>query len=264
MKKMIYICLALLLSFASLYGCAAEDDKKADPPKDTAVEEKPAQGSSKNRQELKRPAKGLKGMVVNVVDGDTIDVKLTNGKNERVRLILVDTPETKHPKLEVQPFGKEASQYTAASLMAREVLLELDAEERDQYGRLLAYVWQGDVLFNEILIREGLARTAVYPPNTKYVDQFRKAESDARKASKGIWSIEDYAQEDGYNTSTRKPASGTPDQAGSCEGKIKGNENSHVYHVPGGSFYDSPKKENIVWFCSEKEAQDAGYRKAIK
>ncbi|WP_409295459.1 thermonuclease family protein [Peribacillus sp. SCS-26] len=264
MKKWVYICLALLLSFASLYGCAAIEDKKTDPPKDTAVEEKPSAGSSKNLQELKRPDEGLKGMVVNVVDGDTIDVKLTNGKNERVRFILVDTPETKHPRLGVQPFGKEASQYTTASLMAREVLLELDAEERDQYGRLLAYVWQGDVLFNEILIREGFARTAVYPPNTKYVDQFRKVENDARQSKKGIWSIEDYAQEDGYNTSAGKSASGTPDKAGSCEGKIKGNENSHVYHVPGGSYYDSPKKANIVWFCSEKEAQDAGYRKAMK
>ncbi|MBM7690948.1 micrococcal nuclease [Peribacillus deserti] len=280
------IFISVLLTIFTLTGCtSAPEHKSQDDTKNTNIEEKQPSGAGQDAgskgsdsSQAKAPVKGLKAMVVHIVDGDTIDVKLTNGKNERVRLILVDTPETKHPRLGVQPFGKEASAFTSTNLIAREVTLEIDAEERDQYGRLLAYVWAGDKLYNQILIDQGLARVAVYPPNTKYVDQFREAEDKARKAKKGIWSIENYAEEDGYHSEANetsptdssvkssstgssyenKPGDDTEKNT-SCSGKIKGNANSKIYHVPGGSHYESTT-DNIVWFCSEQEAKDSGYR----
>ncbi|GEK58338.1 hypothetical protein CHL76_09215 [Marinococcus halophilus] len=135
--------------------------------------------------------------VTNVVDGDTIDVEYEGGE-ERIRLILVDTPETKHPQMGVQPFGPEAAEFTTSELDGKDVRLELGVEERDYYGRLLAYVFVDGENFNQQLIEEGLARVAVYPPNTEYLDEFEAAEADARSAGIGIWSIDDYVTDDGY------------------------------------------------------------------
>lgn len=220
---------------------------------------------------------GMKVSVTKVVDGDTIDVKMPNGTEERVRFILVDTPETKHPKIGVQPFGPEASNFTAEKISGQDVLLEFDAQERDRYGRLLAYVWLGEELVNEQLIKHGLARVAVFPPNTKYVDQFRATQEKARQAELGIWSIENYVHEKGFSEdksgtsvqvsppvgsdNTATTSQRVNDHSLSCEGKIKGNKNSMIYHIPGGQHYDRTTS-NIEWFCSEDDAVNAGFRKS--
>ncbi len=177
------------------------------------------------------------GTVTYVVDGDTFDVKLSNGEEERVRMTLVDTPETKHPRLGVQPFGQEAAAYTKEKLSNKEVLLELDVQERDQYGRLLAYVWLQDELVNEKLINKGLARMAVFPPNTKYVDRFTAVQQKAQQEGNGIWSIENYVTDRGYNSEAaeKRPAARESD----CQ--IKGNISSSgekIYHVPRGHSYE--------------------------
>lgn len=205
---------------------------------------------------------GLSGKVISVIDGDTIKVKLADGSEERVRMTLIDTPETKHPKVGVQPLGEEASEFTTAQLTDQDVVLELDVQERDQYGRLLAYVWMNDTLFNEVLIEKGYARVAVFPPNTKYVDQFRGIEENAKEKGIGIWSIENYAQEDGYNSGATNNKDGTALGDADCNGLIKGNKNSKIYHLPNGVNYDDVSEQNIVWFCSETEAKTAGYREA--
>ncbi|MGF6948858.1 micrococcal nuclease [Neobacillus sp. B4I6] len=224
----------------------------------------------------------LPATIVKNVDGDTINVNL-NGKIEKVRMLCVDTPETHHPRLGVQPFGPEASEYTKEILsVGTKVEIEPGiGDGRDKYGRLLAYIYVNGKMFNEMLLEKGLARVAyIYAPNTQYVDEFYAIQKKAQEKGVGIWSIENYAQEDGYNTENVKETEekGTNSKASSgnnyqnnpsddqetnldCKGKIKGNANSHIYHVPGGSFYDSTT-DNIVWFCSEKEAQDEGYRKS--
>lgn len=141
----------------------------------------------------------IKAEITRVVDGDTMKVAIGD-KEETIRLLLVDTPETKHPDLPVQPFGPEASQFAKEQLENKQVQLELDVSERDKYGRLLVYLWKDDVMFNELLLQEGLARVAyVYPPNIKYVDQFREIQQEAQQQEIGIWSIENYATEDGYD-----------------------------------------------------------------
>lgn len=202
--------------------------------------------------------------VVRVVDGDTIKVDI-NGEEATVRMILVDTPETKHPDKPVQPFGQEATDFAVETLEGEDVALELDVSERDRYGRILAYVWIGDKMFNEMLLERGLARVAVFPPDIKYVDQFREIQSKAQEEEIGIWSIENYVHDNGFEEPTEEeiPDNDTVETiTEGCENpKIKGNRNSMIYHIPGGASYNRTTA-NVVYFCTEEEAQEAGYRKA--
>lgn len=128
--------------------------------------------------------------VSQVLDGDTIEIA-RDGKLERVRLIGVDTPETKDPRKPVQCFGKEASKHTETSLSGRRVRLEFDpvVGERDRYDRLLAYVWREDGLFvNLDLVTEGFAHEYTYQHQLyKYRDEFQAAERAADSADKGLW-----------------------------------------------------------------------------
>ena len=129
-------------------------------------------------------------VVKRVVDGDTIVVHVS-GRDERVRLIGIDTPETVDPRKPVQCFGKEASDHTKALLPPGTVVrLERDAEARDRYDRLLAYVYRvSDGLFvNLELARDGYAQLLTIPPNVAYVDQLRAAVADARHQGRGLWS----------------------------------------------------------------------------
>lgn len=129
------------------------------------------------------PAQDL-SRVERVVDGDTFIIE----GGERVRLIGVDTPETVHPGKPVEPFGPEASSFTAARLAGKRVRLELDVQERDRYGRLLAYVFLEDGTFlNMELVGMGLAMVLTVPPNVKYVDQFLRKQEEARENRRGIW-----------------------------------------------------------------------------
>jgi micrococcal nuclease len=128
--------------------------------------------------------------VVRVVDGDTILVALAGGREERVRLIGVDTPETVKPDTPVQCFGKRASSYSHRLLDGRDVRLVADAEERDRYGRLLAYVYrEPDELFvNAALVSGGYARTLTIAPNDRFAARFAVLAAAARKAGRGLWS----------------------------------------------------------------------------
>lgn len=125
--------------------------------------------------------------VERVVDGDTIVV--TGG--ERVRLIGVDTPETKDPRKAVQCFGKEASAHTEALLPpGTAVRLVYDVERRDRYRRTLAYVYrETDGLFvNADLVASGYAQILTIPPNVAHADDFRALQAEARDAGRGLWS----------------------------------------------------------------------------
>lgn len=143
----------------------------------------------------------LDATVINVIDGDTVKVNV-RGTEETIRLLLVDTPETVHPTKPVQPFGKEASDFSKSIMPAgKAIKVELDVSERDKYGRLLAYIYVDGKMVNETLLEKGLARVAyVYAPNTRYVDEFREIQSKTQKQAIGIWSIENYVQEDGFHS----------------------------------------------------------------
>jgi len=128
--------------------------------------------------------------VTRVVDGDTVVVRL-GGRDERVRLIGIDTPETVDPRKPVQCFGKEASNRTKALLPpGTAVRLERDVEARDRYGRLLAYIYRvNDGMFvNLALAEDGYAHQLTIPPNIAYADRFAAAAADAQRAGRGLWS----------------------------------------------------------------------------
>lgn len=128
--------------------------------------------------------------VVRVVDGDTVVVHLS-GHDQKVRLIGVDTPETKDPRKPVQCFGKEASAFTSSLLPPGTIVrLERDIEERDVYDRLLAYVYRADdgTFVNAELARQGYASTLSIPPNVAHQADFTALADEARQAGRGLWS----------------------------------------------------------------------------
>ena len=128
--------------------------------------------------------------VKTVVDGDTIEVSI-GGHTETVRLIGIDTPETKHPTKPIECWGPEASAFTHSLLPPRtEVVLVRDEHARDKYGRLLVYLYRRfDMLFvNRELVRGGWARTLSIPPNTTYETVFERDLKTAREQLLGLWS----------------------------------------------------------------------------
>lgn len=127
-------------------------------------------------------------VVVEVVDGDTLVVRVA-GASETVRLLGVDTPETKHPTKPVECFGPEAAAFTASVLPpGTPVRLERDVEERDRFGRLLAHVHRADGAFvNLELVARGYASTLVIPPNAAHRRELGAAERSARAAGLGLW-----------------------------------------------------------------------------
>lgn len=125
--------------------------------------------------------------VVEVVDGDTIVVAFANGATDTVRLLGVDTPETKHPTRGEECFGREAAAFTEARLLGRVVRLEHDVERRDVYDRRLAHVHLDGRRFEVVLLRRGYARFLVIPPNDAHGRELLAAELDARRHRRGLW-----------------------------------------------------------------------------
>ena len=127
--------------------------------------------------------------VKEVVDGDTIDIAI-GGKTERVRLIGINTPETKHPTKGVECFGPEASAYTEQLLPKGTALrVERDVEARDKYGRLLLYVYiaNSNVFVNLDLVTNGYARPMVFEPNTAHKADFAQSATQAELRNVGLW-----------------------------------------------------------------------------
>jgi endonuclease YncB( thermonuclease family) len=121
--------------------------------------------------------------VQRVIDGDTLE--LNNGAD--VRLIGVDTPETKHPKKPVERFGKEATAFTTRLVEGQEVRLAYDQQRKDKYGRTLAYVYLPDGTFlNAEIIRQGYGFAYTRFP-FRYLEEFKKLEREAREAKRGLW-----------------------------------------------------------------------------
>jgi len=144
---------------------------------------------------------GDQAVVASIVDGDTIDVGL-DGTEQRVRLILIDTPEVYGG---VECFGREASARIAELIpVGSAVTLERDVSETDSFGRLLRYVYLADGrMLNEVMVAEGYASLATYPPDVRHEARIRAAQSAAREAGRGLWSA-------CAETATPTPAASTP------------------------------------------------------
>lgn len=206
------------------------------------------------------------------VDGDTIKVEYNGEQKVPVRMLLIDTPETKHPKLGVQKYGKEASDYTKKAVMnAKTVELEFESDGKtDKYGRLLAYVYVDGKSLQEDLVRKGYARVAyIYKSSYIHLDEYQKAEKEAKKDKLMIWSKKGYVTQSGFGEG--KPLSEVKEEAQAVETKkansgscpVKANNNSKKYHVVGGSYYESTTK-NFTCYTTEEKAQKDGFVKSSR
>ena len=128
------------------------------------------------------------GLVTKIVDGDTF-YAIVDGKEQSIRLIGVDTPETKHPNKAKQCFGSEATDYVSELLLNKVVTLENDTSDKDRYGRLLRYAWVGDTFVNYNLVLNGYAFSVAYPPDIKHQIDFEIAEQKAKEEELGVWSL---------------------------------------------------------------------------
>jgi micrococcal nuclease len=132
------------------------------------------------------PPRSATAYVVRAVDGDTIEVQL-DGQREDVRYIGIDTPETVKPDTPVQCFGPQAHRFNEHLVTHRRVRLVFGVERRDVYGRLLAYVYLGRRFVNAELARRGFARTLTIPPNDRFARSFKRLQTAAARAGRGLW-----------------------------------------------------------------------------
>ena len=151
-----------------------------------------------NSNRVEEPEDAEEVEFVSHVDGDTAKMKI-NGKVETVRFLLIDTPETKHPKLGAQPKGAQAATFTKKMLEeADRITLQYDVEKRDKYNRVLAYVFADGVNVQEELLEKGLARVGDVYQSRRHLDAFKEAEKFARERGLGIWECSGYVASDGY------------------------------------------------------------------
>ena len=204
--------------------------------------------------------------VTRVIDGDTV-VIYYHGKEEKVRLIGVDTPETVHPNKPVEYFGKEASAFTKGMLSGKQVCLVFEGNRRDKYGRLLAYVHlppdqvrdaphcmvklaSGEIDFNASLISCGYAHAYTRFP-FKRMEQYRSLERESRFSNRGLWKG-GKSYEEMFDEAERE-------QKAQVEDYYVGSRKSDKYHRPGCKWAKKIKPGNLVKFKSKEEARNAGY-----
>lgn len=210
--------------------------------------------SAKEEKQIYQKAK-----VKYAVDGDTIWVDI-DGKDEKVRFVGVNTPEVAKDGKPAEFMAEEAKDFTNKTLKNKEIYLEKDISDRDKYDRLLRYIWLEEPVgnpslsdiekktLNGILVKEGLAYANYYKPDIKYQEYLKELERSAQDNKLGIWS-------DGTKSAKENEK---------IDGSylIKGNKNSKVYHLPEWDSYDTVKEKNAVYFETEKEAKEAGFRPA--
>lgn len=184
--------------------------------------------------------------VTRVVDGDTIVVSV-KGAQYKVRLIGINTPERG------RPYYKEATEKTEELVLGKEVRLEKDVSETDKYGRLLRYVYAGDLFVNAELVKQGYAQQYTYPPDVKYADLFRKLAREARENELGLWGPEEAAPAD--ESEAQSTGSSKAENR-----KLIGNIKSKIYHQPDCSSVKKIKPENATFLNSTADAESAGYR----
>ena len=127
------------------------------------------------------------------IDGDTATFKDSTGNTYKTRFLAIDTPETVHPTKSVEAYGKDASTYTCETLTnAKVIKLETDpaSDKEDKYGRLLAWVFVDDVLLQDNLIKNGLAKVSYLYGDYKYTETLQATEEIAKNEKLGIWSSE--------------------------------------------------------------------------
>ena len=230
-------------------------------------------------QEPGRP-RSLPAAVVKIVSGDTIHV-FVNGDVERVRYIGVTAPDPGDGSPDSgDPQGREALQFNRGLTNAKNVRIELDVQERDPEGRLLAYVWLGDVMVNAELIGHGFGRVVTGGPNVRHQETLLRRQDQARAAKLGIWKTAGPAPPPA-KSAARAPKSASaaapkvaqarpgvaPKTGWSCPltHPIKADFTTYssercIYYVPGSSAYAESRTERC--YATEDEAKQDGCRRS--
>jgi micrococcal nuclease len=228
----------------------------------TTTNESTTKGISNEQTSAKQNLE--KALCVRVIDGDTI-VVLLKGREEKVRLIGIDTPERN------RPYFNEATKKTASLVLGKEVALEKDISERDRYGRLLRYVYVDNIFVNAELVRLGYATVYTYPPDIKYADYFLKLQREAREARRGLWGIEQVKKESPSSQTTQvkkeSPSSQTtqvkkesPSSQTTKETFYVASKRSDVFHYPWCQWAKKIASSNLIVFKSREKALASGRR----
>ncbi len=183
-KKKLIVRYAVILVFLFI-GIGVASPRQPTKPDKAANNAKQQEAPKENEPQLSDLYE-----VIEVVDGDTIKVSI-DGKTETLRLIGIDTPETKDPRKPVQCFGQEASNNAKKLLEGKKVRLESDESQsaRDKYDRLLRYVYLEDgTSYNKQIIADGYAHEYTYDTPYKYQQEYKQAQKDAEANNKGLWS----------------------------------------------------------------------------
>ena len=183
---LLLVALSLVVALAGCEGLVEEvgGDGGGRAPADLAT------GAAERKAWPDPPKDAVRARVQRVSDGDTF-VATVKGRRERIRVIGVDTPESVDPNRPDEPYGQEASDFAKHYLDGEAVRLAGDAEPRDRYGRMLAYVWLRDGTFwNALLVAEGYAQQLTIPPNVTYAPLFRRLVAEARGNDRGLWAEE--------------------------------------------------------------------------
>jgi micrococcal nuclease len=225
-------------------------------------------------------AKTYQGQVMKVFDGDTILVRI-QGHEEFVRLREIDAPEMANRKMQGQePWGRKAREFALSRLKDRKVRLETDVrEDRDAYGRLLAYVFVGDSFLNREMVQSGNAFFYRSPIRGKYAAQLEEAEEAARGKGIGVWDRKKGLKEKPRDFRARikrdeglfSPSNRTKNAEKKSRSiqeypvprdKVVGNIRTMVYHLPESPSAKRVNLKHRVIFESAEEAEKAGFRKA--
>lgn len=175
----------------------------------------------------------IQARVTRVIDGDTIEVEV-EGRLFSVRYIGINAPE------QGQPCGEEATDMNEELVGGQIVTLLKDVSEEDRYGRLLRYVYVGDLLVNAELVRRGYALAATYPPDVAYSELFVRLEREARAAAVGCWA-----------TPTVSPS--PPSTAPPVEGEVMVDPACSQFDAPG----NDNKNMGQEWVCFVNQGQHA-------
>jgi len=221
-------------------------------------------------QEPARP-RSLPAAVVKIVSGDTIHV-FVNGDVERVRYIGVVAPEPGEGDQSGEPQGNEALRFNRGLVSAKNVRLELDVQERDAEGRLLAYVWLGDVMANAEILARGYGQLVSGSPNVRYQEMLLRRQQEARVARLGIWRTAGPAPP-ARSAAPEPPRVGQarpglpPRNGWSCplSHPIKGDFRTYssercIYYPPGTASYAENRTDRC--YATEDEARQDGCRRS--
>jgi len=196
--------------------------------------------------------------VVDVIDGDTIEIE----GEIRVRLLGIDAPEKD------ECYYSSSKQVLDNLIGKQKIKLEKDIADKDRYDRLLRYLilpveGENSLLVNDYLVRNGYAFALSVPPNNRYRSLFSSAQKEARDNSRGLWGACDFDTDD----SALEVDAGPPSPGCNIKGNISEKGYGMTYLIPGCANYETVRidtRKGERYFCSEKEAVEAGFRKAAR